>query len=244
MSVWVTIFGTIAVLAAFEAIVPRLGRMLLARLRAVSRSQAPSEIVETGKTAVEPTQTREAPSDAIQCRTTSREEVTDNEPRPVVMEEAERLWLEAREMPHEFIPDPETDHDYLAKVYGAAKLGHLEAMVKLGDYAFRRGALVEAYYWTALAELKGAEGLDEAMGMMMEEWMEEECPTEYDNAYDEFTEEQGSFARALLRIRCAVDSQIAWARMRELAEAGSAEAKLFLSEYDFFDANNWGFTIF
>ena len=67
--------------------------------------------------------------------------------------DANRLWEEARGMAHRFRSDWKRNQEYLAKVYGAARLGHLEAMTKLGDYAYRRGALVEAYYWTALAEL-------------------------------------------------------------------------------------------
>ena len=74
---------------------------------------------------------------------------------------------------HNIIPDPKTDGDYLSKVYAAAKLGHLEAMVKLGDCAYRRGAVVEAFYWTFLAEMKGAVGLDEALCEMRTQWLAE-----------------------------------------------------------------------
>ena len=141
---------------------------------------------------------------------------------------ADRLWAEARALTHNFIPDPSTDADYLAKLHGAANLGHLVAMAKLGDYAFRRNALVEAYYWTALANLKGATGLDEPLRQIETCWMSYGFPTEYENVYTYFSEEQGSFARALLRIRCAVDAPSARARMRELAEQGCHEAWLFL----------------
>ena len=143
-------------------------------------------------------------------------------------EDAEALWTKARAMPHGFIPDFQEDGEYLSLVLRAARLGHLEAMVKLGDYAYRRGTVVEAYYWTALAELKGAQGLDIALRDMRTRWLSEGCPPEYENAYEGFPETQGSFARALLRIRCAVDAPLARARMRELAEHGLAEARLFL----------------
>lgn len=142
--------------------------------------------------------------------------------------EARRLWEEARGMAHRFLPDWEKDQDYLAKVYTAARLGHLEAMVKLGDYAYRRGAVVEAYYWTLLAELKGATGLGVALREMRLRWLSEGCPEEYENAYGDFTEEQGVFARAVLRLQCGVDPQYARARLKELAECGVEEAQLFL----------------
>ena len=146
--------------------------------------------------------------------------------------DADRLWAEARDMPHNFIPDPETDGDYLAKIYTAARLGHLEAMVKLGDYAYRRGAVVEAFYWTILAELKGATGLDEALCEMRTRWLSEGCPEEYENAYTDFTEEQGDFARAVLRLQCEVDPQYAYACLKELADRGVPEAQLFLTDAD------------
>ena len=132
-------------------------------------------------------------------------------------------------MKHNFIPDPATDGDYLAKVYTAARLGHMEAMVKLGDYAYRRGAVVEAYYWTALAELRGAKGLAAALRKMKTRWLSKGCPAEHRNVYDGFSKMQGSFARALLRIRCAVDAPLARERMKKLAEHGCEEARLFLA---------------
>ena len=146
--------------------------------------------------------------------------------------DADRLWEEARGMSHNFTPDWEKDREYLAKVYGAAKLGHLEAMVKLGDYAYRRGAAVEAFYWTFLAELKGAMGLDEALCEMRTQWLAEGCPAEFENAYAEFTEEQGDFARAVLCLQCEIDPQYARARLEELAERSCEEARLFLGKKD------------
>ena len=143
-------------------------------------------------------------------------------------EEAQRMWDESRRMRHRFKPDWDEDWNYLSRVCGAARLGHLEAMVKLGDYAYRRGKIVEAYYWTALAELKGANGLDVALREMKTRWLSEGCPKEYENVYGWFSETQGSFARALLRIRCAVNAPLARERMKELAERGLAEAQLFL----------------
>lgn len=143
--------------------------------------------------------------------------------------EADRLWSEAREMPHNFTPDWERDQEYLSKIYAAAKLGHLEAMVKLGEYAYRRRAVVEAFYWTLLAELKGAKGLGVTLREMRSRWLAEGCPAEYSNAYTDFTEEQGVFARAVLRLQCGVDPQYARARLKELADRGVPEAQLFLS---------------
>lgn len=142
--------------------------------------------------------------------------------------EARRLWEEARGMAHRFLPDWEKDQDYLAKIYAAARLGHLEAMAKLGEYAGRRGAVVEAYYWTLLADLKGVAGLKVQLRELRSRWQALGCPEQYRNTYGDFTEEQGVFARAVLRLQCGVDPQYARARLRELAERGLEEARLFL----------------
>ena len=144
--------------------------------------------------------------------------------------DANRLWEEARTMTHRFKPDWKKDHDYLSKIYTAARLGHLEAMVKLGEYAGRRGAVVEAFYWTILAELKGATGLNVQLRELRSRWQSLGCPKQYRNAYTDFTEEQGVFARAVLRLQCGVDPQYARARLKELADRGVPEAQLFLGK--------------
>ena len=150
--------------------------------------------------------------------------------RTAGLADADRLWAEARDMPHNFIPDPKTDGDYLSKIYRAARLEHLEAMVKLGEYAGRRGAVVEAYYWTLLAELKGATGLKVQLRELRSRWQALGCPRQHRNAYADFTEEQGVFARAVLRLQCGVAPQYARARLKELAERGVPEAQLFLGK--------------
>ena len=138
--------------------------------------------------------------------------------------------VEAQGTPHRALPDSMMDGESLAKVYDEVRLGHSEAMVKLGDYAFRLGEMVEAYYWTALAELKGVADLEETLEKIETEWMKAGCPPQYGDIHDEFTEVQGSFARALLHIRCAVDTSHARVRMSELAEQGCAEAQLLLKK--------------
>ena len=117
-------------------------------------------------TSVQQHAARTGAGEGHEARTEAAEEARTTE-----LTEADRLWEEARGITHNFTPDWEEDQVYLAKVYGAAKLGHLEAMVKLGDYAYRRGGVVEAYYWTLIAELKGATGLGVALREMRSRWL-------------------------------------------------------------------------
>ena len=143
-------------------------------------------------------------------------------------EQAEALWDKARSLPHGFVPDEIEDGVYLTLVREAAALGHLSAMVKLGDYAFRRGWIVEAYYWTVLAQMHGAEGLETALGEMRKTWTKEGNPPEYENVSPCFSEARGSFARAVLSIKCGRNVTRARRRLRELADMGCSEARLYL----------------
>lgn len=147
--------------------------------------------------------------------------------------EADRLWSEARAMSHNYVPDFELDADYLAKVCAAAKLGHWDAMLKLGDYADRRGMIVEAYYWKLLAKMKGASGQSETLRKLTARWQKDKCPLEPDNVHAGFSPLQGSLARSFLRIRCSVDKPRSLKRLRDLARRGSKEAKLFLSSHGY-----------
>ena len=143
-------------------------------------------------------------------------------------ENPEELWTTARAMEHSVVPNGEDDAEYLGLVYRAAQLGHVKAMVKLGEYACRRGEFVEGYYWTDLAVRRGAKGLSGALREIRARWMASGCPPGRENVHAGFSALQGSFARALLRIRCGIEHVQARLRMRELAEQGCEEARQFL----------------
>ena len=142
--------------------------------------------------------------------------------------DANRLWEEARRMTHRFKPDEIRDSEYLRKIQMAAELGHLEAMAKLGTYAFRRKRYVEAFYWRWRAEAGGWHGTEKpTLREIRLEWRLRGCPTEYDN---DLGEDRGKFARAVLRLQCGVDAAGARQRLKRLAERGVEEARLFLGK--------------
>jgi len=143
---------------------------------------------------------------------------------PLTPEEA---WEAARALPHNVVPDPVMERDYYALVVQAATGGHLEALLKLSDYARQRGANVEAYYWAAVAQKRGAKGLDGRLGEIRKQWLLAEADGEYENVYEFFPETSGTIARSLLRIACSIDAPYARKRLRELASFGDANAKLF-----------------
>ena len=137
-------------------------------------------------------------------------------------------WDKAREMPHNFVPDPDADYEYLRLMHDAARAGSRRAMVKLADYARRRCADVESYYWLTMAKIHGAEGLDEAIAYCRNQWKVNGFNPEYENEYVFFTERQGVLGRAALRLDSGVDVTMARARLKVLIANGDQEAKLIL----------------
>ena len=135
-------------------------------------------------------------------------------------------WDKAREMPHNFVPDPDADYEYLRLMHDAARAGSRRAMVKLADYARRRCADVESYYWLTMAKIHGAEGLDEAIAYCRNQWKVNGFNPEYENEYVFFTERQGVLGRAALRLDSGVDATMARTRLKAMIANGDQEAKL------------------
>ena len=129
-------------------------------------------------------------------------------------------------MPHNFVPDPDADYEYLRLMHDAARAGSRRAMVKLADYARRRCADVESYYWLTLAKIHGAEGLDEAIEYCRKQWKVNGFNPEYENEYVFFTERQGVLGRAALRLDSGVDVTMARTRLKAMIAEGDQEAKL------------------
>ena len=101
-------------------------------------------------------------------------------------------------------------------------------MVKLADYARRRRADVESYYWLTMAKIHGAEGLDKAITYCRNQWKVNGFNPEYGNEYVFFTERQGVLGRAALRLDSGVDATMARARLKAMIAKGDREAKLIL----------------
>ena len=229
------IVGLVALFAVGEVVGPRLVAVLgrgLSRLVALIPTPAPAPAKSktnltssavASEAAVTPTATETVSDSADEVRAPEDPVVR---PRRAA---ADQLWAEARALPHGFIPDPKWDAEYMAKLCGAARLGLFDAMLKLGEYAFRRGAIVEAYYWMALADLKGAGGLEIPLRKMRTAWLAKGRPAQHENVYEGFTEQQGKFARTLLCLRSSINIDEVRARMQELAADGCEEAVLSLS---------------
>lgn len=126
-------------------------------------------------------------------------------------------WIAARKMPHSIIPDPEIDKDYLQLMHKAANSGCVVAMAKIGEYAWRRSAFVEAFFWYSLAADKKKGAFTRELTTLLSTWLSNGCNGEYENNYPEFDENRGSYSRALLRKRAGIiDRVTARQRLEEL----------------------------
>ena len=169
------------------------------------------------------------PQDAAaheQPRNAVPEVAAESAPVGVQKKDTETSWESIQQMPHNFIPDPDEDYEYLHRMNDMAKSGRVEAMVKLSEYARRRNADVESYYWLKMAKIHGAEDVDEALKYCLKQWRINGFNPEYENEYVFFTERQGVLGRAALRLDSGVDATMARARLKDMIAAGDQEAKL------------------
>ena len=217
----IVVAAVVGALALFETVLPRAFAALRKwRRQAKGRTQLPSANANLAKTDVATTLPSVATPQSVFAKVDAK-----NDGRGT-SEEARQLWEEARGMMHRFTPDEIKDSEYLRKIQRAAELGHLEAMAKMGTYAFRRRRYVEAFYWRWRAEANGWRGTEKpTLREIRSEWQLRGCPTEYDN---DLGEERGKFARAVLRLQCGIDAAGARRRLKRLADRGVEEARLFL----------------
>ena len=142
--------------------------------------------------------------------------------------EAEKIWAEACGMTPSEIPSFATDWRYMTLVHKAAELGHAGAMSALGDIAFQRGALVEAFYWKQRVEMGGGRCRNPSLADIIRVWTEVGCPDGSEDIGVGFPVQRADFAHAVLCLKSHVDSRHGTMRLKELSDAGDEDAKRFL----------------
>ena len=148
-------------------------------------------------------------------------------------EMVERMWTAARNIEHNYIPDPVADSRYLGLVHGAAMSGHVKAQEKLSEYAYRRGAMVEEFYWLKLSQLNGNANIERRLSECSLRWMRRGCPPEYENTCRFFTERQSALGRAAMRLDSGVQVDQAVARLKDMATEGEVAAVLLLEQHGY-----------
>ena len=228
---WLLVMGLVWTAAAHE-MRPKRHRHVARSQKEKAKSVATGASVSTERTQKDAAYANPVPTTDAAVAAAPVDDVGARQPENAVEGlSGEELWRRAREIPHDFVPDPEIDHDYLALVHAAATAGLAEAQAKLAEYASRRNAIVEAFYWMTRARRSGISGADVFLRQCCREWKANGCPPEYENEYEFFTERQGVLGRAALRLACGVEVERAQQRLVEMIADGDAEAKAILDEF-------------
>ena len=142
--------------------------------------------------------------------------------------EAEKIWAEACGMTPSENPSFATDWRYMTLVHKAAELGHAGAMSALGDIAFRRGDIVEAFYWKQRVEMGGGRCRNPTLTDIVRVWTEVGCPDGVEEVGVRFPVQRADFAHAVLCLKSGVDPRFGTMRLKELSDAGDEDAMRFL----------------
>ena len=144
-------------------------------------------------------------------------------------EEAQRLWEAAQEIPHRARANFETDWKYMSLLHKAAKLGHAEACSTIGDYAYWRGTLVEAFFWKWKAEANGGKCVEPSLDEICEKCLVSGAFMELGELAPGYGVDEHAFAQAVIAVRSGIDEASALDSLKKLAEGGLEEARLFLA---------------
>ena len=142
--------------------------------------------------------------------------------------EAEKIWAEACGMTPSENPSFATDWRYMTLVHKAAELGHAGAMSALGDFAFQRGGIVEAFYWKQRVEMGGGRCRNPTLTDIVRVWTEVGCPDGVEEVGVRFPVQRADFAYAVLCLKSGVDPRFGTMRLKELSDAGDEDAMRFL----------------
>lgn len=104
-----------------------------------------------------------------------------------------------------------------------------ECYVRLGEYSWYRGAMIETHFWLSMAKYRGVEGLDEWLDVIRKRWLQTGRPDEEENEYAQFTFQRGLIARAHLMCVSGFNAQVNHAIIVDLAQEGNKDAQYILS---------------
>jgi len=131
-------------------------------------------------------------------------------------EAAERFALEA------------CDPECLARTYRRARARRPEFFVRLGEYAWHRGAMIEAHFWVSMAAAHGVEGLDEWLQQIRRRWLQSGRSAEADNIYDQFPPERNMLARAMMMCANGLSVHPNQELIFRMAQDGDRDAQFIL----------------
>jgi len=134
--------------------------------------------------------------------------------------------------------EPGRIDEYMHLVHAAAEMGVIDAIIKLGTFAYEHQMFVEAYFWLTIAyrkmELAGdvpPEDMSQLKLYLREvryAWRRARGPMQFENVHDAFPPERGELGRAFLRLDCGLQVGPTRDFIRRLAADGNPDAALFV----------------
>ena len=110
--------------------------------------------------------------------------------------------------------------------------GRPEYFVRLGEYAWRRGAMIEAHYWVSMAKFHGVVGLDDWLGEIRRRWILLGRQMEDGYHYSTFPYERRALAHQYMMLACGFSAGVCRLNLMRMAEAGDREAAIILNALD------------
>ena len=227
------ILGVMAGAFALEVVLPLVRLVLWKRREAQEAAVGTQSAGGAGLNALQPAPNADSLNGGCGAQGTARptgddEPIADGRPSSADGDEAQRLWEEARAMPHQEVADFSTDWQYMTLLHKAAKLGHAEACSTIGDYAYLRGAPVEAFFWKWKAEADGGRCVEPSLEEIRAECLASGALVEPGEPDGSYGVEEDDFARAVTAVQSGLSVATAMQRLKELAECGVEEAQIFL----------------
>ena len=147
-----------------------------------------------------------------------------------VKQEVPSLGKTAVERPKAFVPppvEPRAVEVAPPPVVEDLKEEDAQKLMERGKYAWSKGLLVEAHYWTTLARALGARGLAARLVQLERDWQARGCPDEtFINHGD-----RGKLAQAYMCFKCGIGRHRNAEFILSCAESGSRSARL-LARYE------------
>lgn len=179
---------------------------------------------------VVPVKPKEGPADEQEKETAQ----TDAQPEPAASEpppQKKSRWEERRKMEQaeEQFAREACDISHLMRLHRLARRRRPELFVRLGEYSWHRGAMIETHFWVSLAKINGVEGLDEWLHQIRTRWLQSGCRREEDNEYELYPLRRSVLAQALMMCATGKDLHINHDVIVDFAQHGDRDARAILA---------------
>ena len=110
--------------------------------------------------------------------------------------------------------------------------GDPEWFVRLGEYAWRRGAMVESHYWITVAKAHGVAGLDDRLKYLRKRWVQAGHRLGDGRIYETFPRERMELANHYMMFACRFSAEVNRLWIEREAQSGNVDALKILDILD------------